>query len=65
LQRLFGDNLTGCRFAAISSVTAKVLQDHGHRVEAIATRASMEGLVDAIRDAVSAGCSDFNDLRGT
>ncbi len=52
LQRLFGSNLARCRFAAISPVTAKVLQDHGHPVAAIAATASMQGLVKAIRNAM-------------
>lgn len=51
LQRLYSDDLGNCRFAAISPITAEVLRRHGHRVDAIAKAASMQGLVDAIEAA--------------
>ncbi|TWT72993.1 uroporphyrinogen-III C-methyltransferase [Allorhodopirellula solitaria] len=48
LQRLFGDDLDQCRFAAISPITAEVLAQQGRRVDAVAKTASMPGIVDAI-----------------
>ena len=48
LVRMFGDALQGCRFAAISPITADVLRSHGLKVEAVATTATMAGLVESI-----------------
>lgn len=53
LQRLYGDSLATCRFAAISPITADVLRGYGHRVDAVAETASMQRLVDAVRAASS------------
>ncbi len=51
LERLFGDDLQNCRFAAISPITAEVLLRYHRRVDAVAQVASMQGIVDAIRAA--------------
>ena len=48
LERLYGDDLEKCRFAAISPITAEVLRRYHRRVDAIAPTASMQALADAI-----------------
>ncbi|WP_236625083.1 uroporphyrinogen-III C-methyltransferase [Rhodopirellula sp. SWK7] len=52
LQRLFGDALAKCRFAAISPITAEALQSHQLTVDAVAELPSMPSLVDAIAQAI-------------
>ncbi|WP_404310305.1 uroporphyrinogen-III C-methyltransferase [Neorhodopirellula lusitana] len=48
LHRLFGEDLSQCRLAAISPITAGVLEDLGYTVAAVAQTYTMQGLIDAI-----------------
>lgn len=50
LVRLFGDSLHRTRLAAISPLTASVLQKHGFSADAVANEYTTEGLVRAIVD---------------
>ncbi|MCM2373007.1 uroporphyrinogen-III C-methyltransferase [Rhodopirellula sp. ICT_H3.1] len=54
LHRLFGDDLQGCRFVAISPITAEVLRSHDYDVAAIAETPSMDSLADAVAKASQA-----------
>lgn len=55
LNRLFGDTISRCRFAAISPVTANVLKNLGYRVDAVADPHTMQGIITAIRHAMKSG----------
>lgn len=52
LHRLFGDSLAKCRFAAISPITAGVLQSLGYPVTSVANPHTMDGIVDSICESI-------------
>lgn len=53
LHRLFGDSIAKCRFAAISPITAGVLQSLGYHVDAVANPHTMAGIVESMIDSQS------------
>jgi uroporphyrinogen-III synthase len=48
LARLFGEKLRKTRLAAISPLTAEVLEELGHRPAAVAQTYTADGLIEAI-----------------
>lgn len=60
LVRLFGDDLKKARLAAISPLTAEVLQQAGYPAAAVARQYTAEGLIEAIVEAQP----DRNAIRG-